>query len=55
MAATGPSPRRRSPVIRTHTNAMTGIENLAMLSNMPDTTMPVATSPVDRRKLRYIR
>ncbi len=44
-----------SPVMRMHTKAITGIENLATLSNIPDMTRPFATSPTASRKLRYIR
>ena len=55
MAATGARPSEVSPVMRMHTKAITGIENLATLSNIPEMTRPLATSPTDSRKLRYIR
>ena len=55
MMATSPSPSLLSPVIRMQMKAMTGMENLARLSNMPEITSPWATSDTPIRKLRYIR
>ena len=55
ISATTPSPSLLSPVMRMQMKAMTGIENLARLSNIPEITRPWATSDTLSRKLRYIR